>query len=114
MEELLLEMIKYAADDYTENQEPFLESLIKNAIKESTRRRYELYTFRTPFEKKKAEDEVLLNYDDVILDIAKFHFDKQGKEGVVSFSENGVSVSYESAGTPQSYLDRIPILAKII
>ena len=114
MEELLLQLIEYAADDYTENQEPFLKLLIRNAIKESTKRRYKLYTFRTPLEKKKAEDEVLLNYDDVIFDIASFHYDKQGHEGVVSFSESGVSASYENAGTPQSYLDRIPVLAKII
>lgn len=110
MDELLLELISYVGEDYSEELDPFLKSLLKNAIKEVTRARYKGYTFQNVAERKKAEESVLINYDDVILKIAEYHYDKQGNEGVLSYSESGSSFSYENAGTPQSYLsDVIPI-----
>lgn len=114
MEELLMQLIDYAADDYTEEQECFLKSLLANALKEVTRKRYRGYTFANMDDKKKAENSVLANYDEVILKIAKFHYDKQGKEGVISYSENGESASYESAGTPPSFLDDVIPIARIV
>lgn len=114
MEELLQELIKYAADDYTEEQDDFLRSLLNSAAKEVVRKRYKGYSFRNEQQKKKAEDDVLLNYDEVILKIAKYHYDKQGKEGVTGWSENGVSASYESAGTPPSYFDDVIPKTRIV
>lgn len=114
MEELLLQLIDYAADDYTEEQENFLKSLLMNALKEVTRKRYKGYTFKNADEKKKAESLVLINYEEVILKIACFHYDKQGKEGVVSFSESGSSVSYESAGTPSSFLEDVIPITRVV
>lgn len=114
MEELLQELIKYAADDYTEEQDDFLRSLLTSAAKEVVRKRYKGHTFQNEQQKKKAEDDVLLNYDEVILKIAKYHYDKQGKEGVTGWSENGASASYESAGTPPSYFDDVIPITRIV
>lgn len=114
MEELLLQLIHYAADDYMEDQENFLKSLLANALKEVTRKRYRGYTFKNTEEKKKAENLVLINYDEVVLKIAKFHYDKQGKEGVMSYSESGQSVSYESSGTPSSFLEDVIPITKVV
>ena len=55
MEELLLQLIDYAADDYAEEQENFLKSLLVNALKEVTRKRYRGYTFKSAEERKNAE-----------------------------------------------------------
>lgn len=114
MEELLLQLIDYAADDYTEDQENFLKSLLVNALKEVTRKRYRGYTFKTISDRKKAEEGVLINYDEIILNIAKYHYDKQGKEGVMSYSESGQSVSYESSGTPSSFLEDVIPITKVV
>lgn len=110
MEELFKKLIEYAADDYDTEQDSFLLSLIESATKEVTRKLYKGQSFRNTEERKKAEQYALVNYDDVILKIAKFHYDKQGREGVVAFSEGGSSTTYESGGTPPSFLaDVIPI-----
>lgn len=114
MEELLMQLIAYAADYYSDEQENFLKSLLSNALKEVTRKRYRGYTFKSISERNKAEEGVLINYDEIIMNIAKYHYDKQGKEGVVSFSENGSSASYESAGTPPSFLEDVIPIARII
>lgn len=114
MEELLLQLIDYAADDYTEEQESFLKSLLITALKEVTRKRYRGYTFKSAEERKNAENSVLVNYDEIVLNIAKFHYDKQGKEGVVSYSESGQSVSYESSGTPSSFLEDVIPITRVV
>lgn len=110
MEELFKDLIEYAADDYDTEQDSFMISLIESATKEVVRKQYRGQEFRNANERKKAEQKALVNYDDVILRIAKYHYDKQGREGVVSFSEGGSSTTYESGGTPPSFLnDVIPI-----
>lgn len=53
-------------------------------------------------------------YKSKIRKIAQYYYDKQGKEGVVSFSESGTSVSYETSGTPLSLLRGIIPVAKIV
>lgn len=113
MEELLLEMIKYAADDYTENQEPFLKTLLNDALDEVTEEMYP-YGFNSDTEEQKIKEKALKKYKTKIRRIAQYHYDKQGKEGVTGFSESGVSVSYENSGTPSSYLRGIISIAKII
>jgi hypothetical protein len=50
----------------------------------------------------------------VIRRIAQFHYDKQGKEGVVAFSEAGQKTSYEKGGTPSQYLEQIIPMCKIV
>ena len=114
MEELLLQLIDYVADDYTEEQENFLKSLLANALKEVTRKRYRGYTFKSAEERKNAENSVLINYDEIVLNVAKFHYDKQGKEGVMSYSESGQSVSYESSGTPSSFLEDVIPITRVV
>ena len=56
----------------------------------------------------------LKRYKSKIRKIAQYHYDKQGREGVTGWSESGTSVSYESSGTPSSYLRGIIPIARII
>lgn len=113
MEELLLQLIDYAADDYTENQESFLKILLNDALDEVVDEMYP-YGFNSDTEEQKIKEKALRKYKSKIRKIAQYHYDKQGKEGVVGFSESGVSVSYENSGTPSSYLRGIIPIAKII
>lgn len=113
MEELLLQLIQYAADDYTEEQEPFLQTLLDDALDEVANEMYP-YGFLSDKEEQKLKEKALKKYKSTIRKIAQYHYDKQGKEGAVGFSENGVSVSYENAGTPSSYLRGIIPIAKIV
>lgn len=113
MEELLLQLIEYAADDYTESQEPFFKMLLNDALDEVVQEMYP-YGFNTDSEEQKIKDKALKKYKTKIRKIAQYHYDKQGKEGVTGFSESGVSVSYENSGTPSSYLRGIIPIAKII
>lgn len=113
MEELLLQLIDYVADDYTENQESFLKTLLNDALDEVTEEMYP-YGFNNDLEEQKIKEKALKKYKSKIRKIAQYHYDKQGKEGVTGFSENGVSISYENSGTPSSYLRGIIPIAKII
>lgn len=113
MEELLIQMIDYVADDYTENQESFLKMLLNDALDEVVQEMYP-YGFNNDSEEQKIKDNALKKYKSKIRKIAQYHYDKDGKEGVTGFSENGVSISYENAGTPSSYLRGIIPIAKIV
>lgn len=96
----------YAGDDYDESQDSFLLTLIEDSIDEVCSVMYPR-GFTTLEQKQKARDKALLNYESKIRKIAEYHYDKQGKEGVTSFSENGSSASYENSGTPSSYFKGI-------
>lgn len=113
MEELLLQLIEYATDDYTDSQESYLKTLLNDALDEVVQEMYP-YGFNTDSEEQKIKDKALKKYKTKIRKIAQYHYDKQGKEGVTGFSENGVSVSYENAGTPSSYLRGIIPIARVI
>lgn len=106
-EQRLLQSLKdYAGDDYDSSQDSFLLTLIEDAIDEVCSVMYPR-GFTTVEQKRKAHDKALLNYESKIRKIAEYHYDKQGKEGVTSFSENGSSASYENSGTPSSYFKGI-------
>ena len=103
IEQKLFQSLKdYAGDDYNSCQDSFLLTLIEDAIDEVCAVMYPR-GFTTLEQKQKAHDKALLNYEGKIRRIAEYHYDKQGKEGVISFSENGSSASYENSGTPSSY-----------
>ena len=107
IEERLFQSLRdYAGDDYEESQDPILLTLINDAIDEVCAVMYPR-GFTTLEQKQKARDKALLNYESKIRKIAEYHYDKQGKEGVISFSENGSSASYENSGTPLSYFKGI-------
>lgn len=113
MEELFKQLIDYAADDYSAEQDSFLLMIINDALDEVCEEMYP-YGFSSESEEKEVREKALKKYRSKIRKIAQYHYDKQGKEGIVSFSENGASVSYESSGTPSSYLRGIIPIAKII
>ena len=113
-EQKLFQSLKdYAGDDYEESQDSFLLTLIEDATEEVLSRGYP-NGFSTAESKQKAHDSVMLNYETKIRRIAEYHYDKQGKEGVTSFSENGSSASYENSGTPESYFRGIIPISTIV
>lgn len=112
-QKLLQSLREYAGDDYEENQDPFLLTLVEDATEEVLLRVYP-NGFSTAESKQKAHDSVILNYESKIRRIAEYHYDKQGKEGVTSFSENGSSASYENSGTPESYFRGIIPVSTIL
>ena len=61
-------------------------------------------------EKEKA----LEKYSDIVLDIAVYLYNKQGAEGQTAHSENGISRSYENAGIPDSFVQDIIPVAKLV
>lgn len=113
MEKLLRQLIEYAGDDYCPEQDSFMLTLIEDAIEEVANAMYP-YGFSSDKEEKRVKERALRRYKSKIRKIAQYHYDKQGKEGVLSFSENSVSASYENAGTPESYLRGIIPVAKIV
>lgn len=113
MEELLKQLIEYAGDDYCPEQDSFMLTLIEDAIEEVANAMYP-YGFSSDKEEKKVKERALRRYKSKIRKIAQYHYDKQGKEGVLSFSENSTSASYENAGTPESYLLGIIPVVKIV
>lgn len=112
-EELLRQLIEYVGDDYCPEQDSFLLTLIDDAIDEVAGEICP-YGFSSDKEEERIKMQALKRYKSKIRKIAQYHYDKQGNEGVTSFSENGSSVSYESSGTPKSYLRGIIPIAKII
>lgn len=113
MEELLRQLIDYAADDYDPEQDSFLVRLLQDAIDEVCEEMYP-YGFTNSTEEQRIREKALRRYKSKIRKIAEYHYDKAGKEGVTGWSENGSSVSYESPGTPSDYLRGIIPVAKII
>ncbi len=113
MEELLRELIEYVGDDYCPEQDSFLLMLLSDSLDEVV---FEMYPcgFSSDKEELSAKEIALKRYKSKIRKIAQYHYDKQGREGATSWSENGTSVSYESSGTPSSYLRGIIPLARII
>ena len=113
-EQKLFQSLKdYAGDDYDESQDSFLLTLIDDAVNEVCCAMYPR-GFNSEEQKQKAHNKALLNYESKIRRIAEYHYDKQGKEGVTSYSENGSSASYESSGTPSSYLRGIIPVSVIV
>lgn len=113
MDDLLRELIEYVGDDYFPEQESFLRMLLSDAMDEVLSEMYP-YGFRSDKEEESVREQALKRYKSKIRKIAQYHYDKQGREGVSGWSENGTSVSYESTGTPSSYLRGILPVAKIV
>ena len=113
-EQKLFQSLKdYAGEDYDSCQDSFLLTLIEDAIDEVCSVMYPM-GFTNEEQKQKAHDKALLNYESKIRKIAEYHYDKQGKEGVTSFSENGSSASYENSGTPESYFRGVIPISTIV
>lgn len=113
MEELLRELIEYVGDDYCSEQDSFLLMLLTDALDEVISEMYP-YGFSSEQEEGYIKERAIKRYRSKIKKIAQYHYDKQGREGVTGWSESGTSVSYDSSGTPSSYLRGIIPIAKII
>lgn len=113
MEELLRQLIEYVGDDYCAEQDSFLLTLIEDAIEEVANEMYP-FGFSSDEEEERVKAMAMKRYKSKIRKIAQYHYDKQGNEGVTSFSEGGTIASYENSGTPESYLRGIIPVAKII
>lgn len=113
MEDLLMELIRYAGDDYDADQDTFLLGLLNDALEEVINVLYP-WGFNSESHEEKIKGIAMKRYRNKIRKIAEYHYDKQGREGTVSWSENGSSVSYESSGTPSSYFQGIIPMAKLV
>jgi hypothetical protein len=113
--DIVNKIIEYAGDDYDSNDSRQL-SLIRGYVDDATE---EVVNTMCPFfiddiDMEYYVETALRRYSNVIRRIAQFHYDKQGKEGVVAFSEAGQKTSYEKGGTPSQYLEQIIPMCKIV
>ncbi len=53
------------------------------------------------------DTEVPIRYHSVVVEIAVYFINKIGKEGVVSYSENGMQGTYENGDIPPSILNKV-------
>lgn len=112
---LIDKLIAYASDDYDSadvNQVTFVEGCIDNAIEEVCR---EMYPWGVVTDKQRNAliQKAIVRYPYVILRVAQFHYDKQGKEGVTTFYESGQTTSFDGGGTPQDFFRSIVPIGKV-
>lgn len=113
-EGLIESLIVYAADEFDPEdmrQTSFVEDCVDDAIAEVCNEMCPWGLSESEFEQYQAI--ALMRYANVINRIAKYHYDKQGKEGVTTFYEAGQTNSYEEGSTPKSYLRTIIPIARI-
>lgn len=104
----VLEKLKIYLGISDTSQDALLSLLIEKAEMAVLNRRY-------PFGYTDEEKGIALSrYSDVILDIAVYLYNKRGAEGQTGHYENGTSRSYESAGIPESYLQNIVPVCKVL
>lgn len=111
-DEILEDLILYFGKDYTSKQEDFVLSLIDEAVDEivSVMYPYEL----SDEDLDKAKQSAIKRHKSKIKRIVQYHYDKQGKAGVLSYSENNTTAMYENSGTPASYLRGIIPVSRVI
>lgn len=103
-----LEKLKAYIGISDDSEDTLLSLLIEKAETAILNRRY-------PFGYTDEERATALSrYPDVLLDIAVYLYNKRGAEGQTGHSENGISRSYEGAGIPESYLQSIVPICKVI
>lgn len=112
-EEMLRALQAYVGEDYCPEQDSFLLSLVDSAAEEVAHEMHP-YSFKSEKEMENVKRLAFINYQYIILNIAKYHYDKQGKEGVLSYSEGGTSASYENSGTPRSYFANIVPMCRFV
>ena len=113
--DLIEKLIAYASDDYDSgdvNQVTFVEDCIDNATEEVCR---EMYPWGVTTDKQRETLTVMAmnRYPYVILRVAQFHYDKQGKEGVTTFYESGQTTSFDGGGTPKDFFRSIVPIGKV-
>lgn len=102
----------YLGTDYKGSEEDFVLTLINDAVDEIVDRMY-------PFgisddEQELAREQALKRYKSKVKRIVQYHYDKNGKSGVVNFTESGVQMTYENAGTPNSFFRGIIPRTRIV
>lgn len=113
LDELLQQLITYAGEDYEDDQESFLQTLLKDALEEVVNAMYP-FGFTTENAYINACALAVRRYPTKIRKIAEYHYDKRGIEGMSSYSESGFQSTYTDAGTPKSYLRGIVAVANIV
>lgn len=111
-EKLIQNLVVYAADDYKDEEQSFIEDCVDGAIQEVVNEMCPWGLSDTDYDKYQAI--AMKRYSWAIKRIAQFHYDKQGKAGVTTFYESGQTQSYESGGTPKQFLSGIIPIAKIV
>ena len=103
-----LESLKIYLKIKDDTEDDLLSLFLSQAEKKVLNKRY-------PYGYSDEEKEkVLEKYSDIVLDIAVFLYNKQGAEGQTAHSENGIGRSYENAGIPDSFVQDIIPVAKLM
>jgi len=114
MDELLAQLIIYVGEDYESDQDDFLMLLLTDARDEVVHAMYP-HGLSTDDELTAARHKAVTQYGSVIRRIAQYHYDKQGLEGVINFSEAGRTATYAGGGgTPDDYFKDIIPVARIV
>lgn len=111
-EEIRGQFMEYVGDDNVLSL-TLLESLLDNAIEEVRNVRYP-FGYASESIKRRQDIDVISRYGQIILQVAEYHFDKMGKEGITEYSENGTSAVYDCGGTPPSYFRGIVSVGRIV
>lgn len=109
-DELINILVTYAADDYKEEQDALIESIVDDAIEEVCHAMFPFADECTESHKKTA----VAKHPSNIRRIMEYHYDKIGKEGVTTFYEAGQTTSWESGGTPDSFFKGIIPQSRIV
>ena len=117
MDELLSAMIVYAGEEYEQASdqgamESFMTQCLEDAVEEIMHIMYP-NGIADGDKVDKVTEYILNRYKHKVRYIAEYHFDKQGKEGTILYSENDTSAHFESSGTPASYLKGIVPIARV-
>lgn len=114
MDELLLKFIDYVGEDeYNPLMDTLLMDMLEFAVQEIMNVMYPNGILDAT-KRAVVKQQILAVYPFKILQIAEYHFDKQGKEGTILYSENDTSSHFESSGTPRSYFTGIIPIADIV
>ena len=111
-EQLIESLIRYASDDYADEQLPFIEDCVDGAIDEVCNAMCPWGANSSKLESLQLR--AMQRYTWNIQRIAEFHYDKQGKEGVTTYYEAGQTTSFEDGATPERFLENIIPIAKVI
>jgi len=112
MDELIFKFETMLGINHAANNRAYLLSLIESACEEVRNVRYPNGASDEETQEIQT-DLVMKRFGYNILRIAQYHYDKQGIEGVTSYTEADVKRHYESAGTPISYFNGINPIASV-
>ena len=113
LEQLLQDLIAYAGEDYTSDQDTVITAMINDAVDEVCNEMHP-WAYASDTEQLAIKTRALNQYYTIVRRIAMYHYDKWGIEGTTNYSESGRQVTYASGTTPAQYLRNVIPIARIV